>query len=399
MRRTVTIIFLLELFALCLVLLVLPSGLHTDEAKYLLNIPYPHPPAARSFFFFLTFLPFHQAVVRFLLASITVQAVWLVWDMGSVLTPVRRVMLVACWLLSAALLLQAGSAMLAPLTAVFALAFVWAALLPAGISPRAAPFLALLWLLGLFSAYQTVLFLPLVWAALRRGRVPMRFVMLYVLIPVFLLALYSFTNPLALASMLRVTGQDVSLPLSSRLLRVGWIWLVAGSGIASIAGTWGILTSKKIDLLLTAILVVMYILLSPQDYYAILFVPLLVAGAYILLCRRRLSPTFFIPLQGAMAALFLVLLLPSPHRTLAEEVMEFLQVQGTSGVILIDGFFGHEWQYFSPVPIRRYSQELAASVEDEAQAIVCTRISCEENIDREQWVRLGGAPAEVWVRR
>ncbi len=399
MRRTLTAIVLLEFYALFLVLLVLPGGVRTDEAKYLLSIPYPHPPAVRSLFASIASLPFHEAIIRFLLATLLVQSVWLVWDIGVVLSPLRRTALAVSWLLSSAVILQAGTVMLAPVTAVFGLLFLWIALTPTDPSPRSIPFIGLLWLLSLFSAYHTALYLPLVWSAIRRGRASIGTAAFFVGVPLILLALYSLGNPLAIASMFTVSRQDSALPLVEHLKNIGWIWILAGSGTSSILGTWGLLVSGRKDLLLTGFFLTAFLVISSQGYYAILFTPLLVGGVFILLCRRRLLPGVFIPLQLVMAALLLFVFFPSVHSTPARLTMETLRAQGVGELVLIDGPFGHEWQYESSVPVRRFTPELASQIEEKAQAIVCTRPSCEEEVNPETWVRLGNSPVQVWVRR
>ncbi|MFA5800352.1 MAG: hypothetical protein WC840_05355, partial [Candidatus Peribacteraceae bacterium] len=322
MRRTLTAIVLLEFYALFLVLLVLPGGVRTDEAKYLLSIPYPHPPAMRALFRQLAFLPFHEGVIRFLLATLVVQCVWFVWNIGVVLSPLRRTALAVSWLLSSAVILQAGTVMLAPVTAVFGLLFLSLALTPTDPSPRSIPFIGLLWLLSLFSAYHAILYLPLAASALRRGRASIRMTVFYVGVPLVLLALYSLGNPLAIASMFTVSRQDSALQIAEHLRNIGWVWIIAGSGTSSILGTWGLLVSGRKDLLLTGFFLTSFLAISSQGYYAILFTPLLVGGVFILLQRRRLLPGVFIPLQLVMAALLLFVFFPSVHSTPARLTMK-----------------------------------------------------------------------------
>jgi hypothetical protein len=82
------------------------------------------------------------------------------------------------------------------------------------------------------------------------------------------------------------------------------------------------------------------------------------------------------------------------------EVIAFLSDRGLNAPVLIDGYFGHQWQYYSPVPVRRYSQTLAIEVEDSAFAVICTKqTTCEDDIDRDKWKKLDGAPREVWVKK
>src|SRR3989338_9501527 len=106
MRRSVTII-LLEGYALFLALWQQLGGVHTDEAKYLLNIPYPHPPLARGIFHLLDGMPLQDMFWRIVLASLLIQAVWFVWDMACDLKNGERMALSGAWLLCAAIVFQA----------------------------------------------------------------------------------------------------------------------------------------------------------------------------------------------------------------------------------------------------------------------------------------------------
>lgn len=400
MRRLILLPGVLELYAFGLTLLQMPGGVRTDEAKYLLNIPYPHPPLLRSLFASFAPLPGHEFIVRFLIASALVQAVWLLWDLGYILTRPCRLTLCAVWLTMSAVVLQSGTVMLSTVTALFGLACTVLALRPQPLRRTMAPLLGCFWFLGLFSAYQTVLFLPLLISILRAGRVPWRRITLFLGLPLLLLAVYTLGHPLILASIMNVTGQDSVLPLAQRAGNILMICLLAGSGISTIVGGLGILTSGRVDLILALLLLLMYIALTSQSYYAILLSPLFIAGVFLLLKKRRLSPLLYLPAHLLLSILLVIMAAPSFRPTTARAAMRFLSGHEIRGLVLIDGPFGHEWQYETAGPIGRYSLDLSSSVESQAQAIVCTKQkTCEEDLSTDVWTRMEGAPIEVWVRR
>ncbi len=397
---TITLRFwLLELYALTLALIRMPGGVHTDEAKYLLSIPYPHPPALRTLFALVREMPMQEFFIRFLIASALVQAVWLLVDIGYVLSHRRRKVLAISWLLSAAFILQAGTVMMAPLTALFGLVCVWLALRPQPFEKTSVPLLACLWFFAIFSAYQSVLYLPLLIGVLRAAHLSWRKIFFFLGFPLFLLGAYTLINPLALASLVHVSVQDATLALGMRLSNILWICAIAGSGIVTLAGIVGIVGSYRIDFIATLLLLLGFIALSSQDYYAILLTPVLCAGIMMLLAQRRISGELFIPLYVISTAVFVFMAFPRTSITPARMTMRFLEEQGIDGLVLIDGPFGHEWQYESiGLPIGRFTQTLSSEIEASAAAIVCTKKTCEEDIS-EQWVRMEGAPVEVWVHR
>ncbi|MSR67239.1 hypothetical protein EXS65_00195 [Candidatus Peribacteria bacterium] len=392
-------IWLLEFYALALALIRMPGGVHTDEAKYLLSIPYPHPPILRSLFAMLREMPLQEFFIRFLIASALVQAVWLLVDIGYVLSHRRRIVLVLSWLLSSALVLQAGTVMMVSLTALFGLVCAWLALRPQPIRQTSAPLLACLWLFALFSVYQSVLYLPLLIGILRAAQTSYRRMLLFLALPLLLLAMYTLINPLILASMVNVSSQDAVLELGVRLSNVLWISLVAGSGIVTLAGIVGIALSKRIDFIATLFLLSGFIALTSQDYYAILLTPVLCAGVMLLLGKRKISGELFIPLHILSTAVFIFMAFPRTPITPARMTMRYLAEQNIQGFVLIDGPFGHEWQYESiGHSIRRFTQTLSSSIEASAAAIVCTKHTCEEDVS-EDWMRMEGAPVEVWIKR
>lgn len=399
MRRlnTITVVWLLEAYAFLLASVQMLGGVRTDEAKYLLGIPYPHPPLVRTLMAWTSWIAFHEFFWRLVLATIAVQSVWLLIDLGAVLTKQRRLALGLSWLLSAAVVLQSGSIVLVVCTAAFGLLFLWMALHPE--VPLEPAVIACLWLASLFTAYQSFLYAPLILSALFHARIPRKRAMYYFLIPIALLTLYTLVSPHVLLTMAKASTQDSVVPILERLRHIGWIWLLAGSAVASIVGTVGILTSARWDLVASFGLVMSFIVLTSQPYYAILLTPLFMGGLYLLLCRRRLHPVSFVLTQAVAMIIFVAMAFPPLVPTPARAVMRQLKVQGVVGPVLIDGTFGHEWQYESHVPILRFSQELGSAAEAEAQALICTRGGCDEDVNVDEWVRLPGMPLEVWIRR
>lgn len=397
--RPVTLFWLLELYALLLACVHLPAGVLTDEAKFLLSIPYPHPPLFRFLMQQTAWIGQHEFLWRFIIASLTVQAVWLIMDLAAVLPRPKRTYLCLAWLLSSAVILQAGTIVMAVLVALFGLLFVWFAIHPK--PSTAMPLLACVWFAALFTAYQSILFLPLVLSAFLHSKQSRLSIILYICIPLLLLAVYSLSNPLAIATMAQVTGQDVSIPLLQRITRIGWVWLLGGSGILSVAGTTGVLTGKRLDLIATFILVFLFVALTSQHYYAILFTPVFIGGVFLVLCRRRLKPGSFLLMQIICTVAIIALEFPMMHSTVAREtVRRLLRGDANLASILIDGPFGHEWQYESSVPVRRFTQTLSSEAEDRAQAFICTRNDgCDADVNPDKWTLVSDMQIPVWERR
>ena len=143
-----------------------------------------------------------------------------------------------------------------------------------------------------------------------------------------------------------------------------------------------------------------YIILTSASYYAILFTPLLIGGLFLLFCKRRLSPVPFVFAQAICTAIVLFLSAPTFHTMPARAEMNALSPYNFSGTLLIDGFFGHDWQYESNLPVRRFSQELSAEAESKSSVFVCTKpAGCEEDINDELWTRLPNTPLPTWMRK
>lgn len=390
-------ILCLEILALALALAQMSVGLVSDEAKYLLSISYPHPPLLRSILGWTASMPMHEFFWRFVFASFLLQAVWFVWDLGDVLTRPRRIVLAASWLLSSAVIVQSGMIVMATASALSGLLFLWWTLHPA--PPKKPAMLACLWLVALFSSYQSFLFAPLVFSALWRFEKSRMKIFLYFILPIVLLAFYSLTNPYALVLMFKISGQDMVLPFMERFTNIAWVWILAGSGLLSIIGTIGIVSSVRLDLVAAFGMLLGYIVLSSASYYAILFTPLLIGGLFLLFCKRRLHPGLFIAGQAVCTVLIVILAFPEFKTTPSRAEMRALMPHAPTGTVIIDGFFGHDWQYESPLPVRKFNQELSALAEAKAGVFICTKESCEENVNDELWVRAPDMPLPTWLKK
>jgi hypothetical protein len=390
-RRIATIIGL-EVYALALAFMQLSIGVRTDEAKYLLDIPYPHPPAVRFIFSLLDGWQYQELFWRIVCATVVIQSVWLV--IACVKHSSRLVSIAAAlsWLLASAVVIQSGTVMMAPLTAVQGLVFVWLALRQSE-SRGYAGIIALFWLFSLFTAYQAGLFLPLVWMALGRTGTPFIRRVLLIGMPIVLLGLYTLTNPLAAASMVSHVGKGADPLLVDRLMSFLRLYAIGGGIIGSIAGTIGLLLRPRFGTLMSLVLVSAYILFSSADYYAILFTPLFAAGVILLLQTGRsmaLPVTCLMPVGLALSFLFVAW----PPQSHVPEVMAAIDDVSDGDVLLINGSFGHEWQFTSSTPVLRYD----VSRLDTARAVICLEV-CPDMQMQPQWLQLQDLPVEVWVRR
>ncbi len=383
----------LELLAVALAALQFLVGVRTDEAKYLLDIPYPHPPAVRFLLGFTKGVPGQELFWRVVFATLLVQAVWFVWDLTRGYTRNQRSIIALAWIFSSAVLLQAGTVMMAPLTALEALVFLWLSSRP-HLVDRHRGFIALFWLFSLFTAYQAVLFAPVVVLLFWRLKAPLMERLSYLAVPVLLLALYTLGNPLAAASFAVHAGRQIAETPFERLSGLLRVWLLGGSGVLSVAGTIGILRAKRADLLLSFLLVAAYVLLSRYDYYAVLFAPLFAVGLLSFFDPRCETPPWFevhvwtiLFAAGACATIWTH---PISSTGVARRVMDAVGSH-PRGPVLINGSFGHEWQYESPMPVRRFESSLLES----AGAVVCLD-NCPA-FDKRGWSPVSTAK-EAWVR-
>lgn len=389
LRRLITILGF-ELYAVLLALHQLQIGVRTDEAKYLLDIPYPHPPLIRFILSLLDGWPYHELFWRVVFATLLVQAVWLILDLlkGSKMMQIAAAM---CWLLSTSILLQAGTVMMVVVTALQVLVLVWLLLRDRPSQPY---LIALYWFICLFSAYQIVLFGPLVFALLRKSKTTVFKSLLLIGVPFGLLVLYTLTNPFVIASMANQAGKDASETLLQHAIGTLSVWSMGGSIMLSIIGTIGLLLRPKTGLLLSFLLVFVYVFIARYDYYALLFTPLFMAGLVLFLEQKRLLPVVPIVLMpiGLMLALQFI---SSGTTSIVPQVYGALDGQvGDTGLVLINGSFGHEWQYGTSHTVLRYHPLFTG----EAVAVICLQ-TCTDMQHQTDWERVSGVPVEAWVRR
>lgn len=390
MRRLIHILGI-ELLAVTLAVMQWQVGVRTDEAKYLLNIPYPHPPGARFILGLSKAWEFQELFWRVVFATLLLQGVWLVWDISRDLSKNQRLIVCLSWLLSSAVLLQAGTVMMAPLTALQALVLLWIGLRPE-VAAKYRGVVALFWLWSVFTAYQAALFAPVAFFALRRRPLIER--LLYVAVPLALLGLYTLSHPLSAASFVIHGERQLTESIVTRILETIRLWLLGGGIILSITGLAGLIRTRRWELLLSLLLVTAYVAFSRYDYYAILFTPLLVVGfSRFFDPHCKTAPWFEVLLWTALLAGGSILMLafhPLPSSSVARSVMQSVNLQQTD-IILINGSYGHEWQYESPSVVRRFVPALLG----QSRAVICLD-SCPW-FDRSGWQRIRTKP-EVWVR-
>lgn len=373
------------------------GGVQTDEAKYLLNIAYPHPPLVRSVLGATAAWPSQELFWRVVFALVLVQATWIFWRMTKNRRLSARLAVCGAWLLSPSILLQGGTIMLGPVAALCGVVFLW--LLDHQrrgglIAPEIA---GLLWAAALLSSYQGVLFLPLALAAAGRSCGPLWRKAAAVVLPVLLLTLVTLANPLTVATMIIHGDEGARITLAEHASGTLRLWLVAGGGVVSVLGTLGIFLSRRWELIAAFALTGLYVFLSaPFPFYAILFLPLFAEGIRMLVMRyHQMSPELLILLCAGMFAGWLWL---KPWRQLPQEmslartVMQEFAKQQPAGVIAIAGSFGHQWQYESPLPVARYRPGQL----DGVGAVVCLN-ECEE--PGQGWEAILQRPeVRAWVR-
>lgn len=388
--RRLTAVLWLQGMALLLAAAQSLVGVRTDEAKYLLNVPYPHPPLLRFVIGMTDALPLQDIVWRVIFATVLVQAVWLVYDLGRGLAADHRMALMAAWLCSSALLLQAGTVMLVVPTAIFTLVFLWLMICRERLNPG---LIGILWLAAVFTALQSLLSAPLVWEALRRRGVHPVKRMSIVVLPVMLLLLSVAINPLALASIAGLGRDAVHADWPARIVSLGIIWVMGGGAVASVVGTFGMFRRPQWPLLLSFTALCAYILMSHgHAYYALLLLPLFIAGMHSVYASNvRPMPTT--PVVAAMALLCTLFFARLQPVSPAAAVGELLTQQGNIRRVMISGPFGHEWQYALQADIRRFTPGLLPVTD----AVICTADCPVMRSWDEEWETIDDAP-EVWVR-
>lgn len=393
-RRNLLIILLLQAYAFVLAGLQYAQGLRTDEAKYLLNIPYPHPPFARSILSATEWIPMNEWWWRCIFATLLVQAVWLFIRCVPTDRKRARIAVFMIYLISSALVMQAGTIMMAPLSALFGAFFVSELLRPLPLrfdaSMKALGY-ALVWLASLFTAYQGILFAPIVYASLVRLEISRVGLLTYFFAPLFLLALYTLSNPLAVASIVNLQADGSASSVLNMIDDTALLWLLSGSIITSVIGALGIFKTRSWPIALTLGVVLLYSVLSYHDYYAILFMPLSMGGAVLLLNDGSNGDRFFVSDQSAFRlsilafvlalALSVALFVRGFHADhSARDTLAFLSAHVSiypsphaQRAVCIAGDFGHEWQYASRVPIVRYAEESMSHCD----ALICfTHTDC-----------------------
>ncbi|MDO8468864.1 MAG: hypothetical protein Q7S29_03855 [Candidatus Peribacter sp.] len=407
MRRFVNPFFGLVLLGIALAALHAWQGITTDEAKYLLNIPYPHPPLARGIIGFTQWIPGQEMLWRVILAIILLLAAELARAFAPAREKASTFLLAGLWVLSASVFVSAGQILLAPITAVEMLVFCYWYLKcedqPARTDPqygsggeRMVGWMALLWMASLFTAYHAILFLPVVAAVFWRLRLSRWQRLVALCGPVLLLALYTAMNPLAFASMVTASGQNLGdgSPLTA-LRETVWLWVLGGSLVLSVLGTIGMFASRKWPLILSLLLVAGFTFLSFRPYYGILFAPLLIAGLVSSPSLMRRVGTILL-LTLVCALMLIPLSFPSGSPSPVPGVYAAVEQAGIpAGVTaIIAGPFGHEWQY-GPYIVRRMVGN--PQLLDSARVAVCL-VDCPVLRGREGWEELQGVPVEVWVR-
>lgn len=396
MRRFLTPFFGLLLLGLALAALHVGQGVTTDEAKYLLNIPYPHPPLARSVIGFTRWVWGQQIVWRIILACLLLLATELVRSFAPAREKGAAVLLGGVWVLSASVFVSAGQILLAPVTALQMLLFCYW-LLKGEELERMVGWVALAWLASLFTAYQAILFFPVVATVFWRMRLPLWKILIALTGPVLLLVLYTATNPLAFVSMVTAGGQNLggSGSAIAALRGVAWLWVIGGSFVLSILGTIGMFASRRWPLILSFFLVSCFLLLSYRPYYGILFAPLFIAGLASTPALMRRTGALL--LCSLVCALILVpLSFPRQGISPVSAVYAATEKAGipAGATAVISGSFGHQWQY-GPYVARRMVRNL--QLIDSARVAVCLT-DCPDIRGREGWEQLPGVSVETWIR-
>ncbi|MBI5794207.1 hypothetical protein HZA87_03950, partial [Candidatus Uhrbacteria bacterium] len=257
-----------------------------------------------------------------------------------------------------------------------------------------AGWLSLFWLLTLFTAFQGILFLPLVCAVFWRTKLPRWFRLFCIAAPIVLLLLYILGHPLLAASILIAKDDNTKLTLFGRLEGVLIVWGIAGSVWATILGITGIVSKRTGALFWSLLLLSGYVMVSYHEYYGLLFLPLFLAGLILTMRRWMLPPSIILIPTILATVLFFPHLRPSATPDAARAVSALIAARHQTGSLLIAGSFGHQWQYESALTIRRYRPEFLKN----AQAVVCLQ-ECADMKKQKGWETMSGAALEIWVKK
>ena len=334
------------------------AGVRTDEAKYLLNIPYPHPPLVRTLLGFTDGFMGQETVWRLAFALLLTGA-------GLWMSHRQRHVRMLVWLSIPAIFLQAGSVMMAPLVAVQAVMFL--ALLKQKVRIISVAEVGLLWLMTLLTSYQGLLLFPLVAALLWRAEgSKVRRTAAFVL-PVAVLMLYTVSHPLSAASFLLQVSKDADVDALHRIARLLKLWSL-GMGVLGVPLVlWALAFRRSAAVLMTFLLFSAYVVLGSFEYYAVFFAPF-VLWAFDAIPHRRLNAWgSVLAFTGILTGIALSgFPQPSATRSTMEAIRTGAPLEITA--LHIAGSFGHEWQYESGVPVSRYR---ATGAEDVGTVVLC----------------------------
>lgn len=337
-------------------------GVRTDEAKYLLNIPYPHPPFVRAILGFTDGFMGQETVWRLAFSLLLV-------SVGLWMSHRQQKMRLLVWCCIPAVFLQAGSIMMAPLVAVQTAIFLVLQRRNVRGMPVAA--VGLLWLMTLLTSYQGLLLFPLAVALAWRAEGSKAQRIAAFVLPVFLLLLYTASHPLSAASFLLQAGKDADLGASERLIRLLRLWVLGMGAIGAPLVLWALLRKRPSAVMATFALFTVYVLVGSFEYYAVFFAPFVLWALDAIEHRRVRAWGSLLVVTGVLTGITLSGFPPlSTTRSTMDAIRTAAPLHITA--LHIAGSFGHEWQYESGVPVSRYR---ATGAEDVGTVVLC-RTEC-----------------------
>ena len=346
--------------------------LSTDPAKYALNIPVPHPPLGRWISLASQAL-FGSTILAVRLPTLLADlgAAWLLFALVLKRGKASSVLLLAPVLLHAATVSWTGQGFQ---TSFLALGL---ALIIHGFITReriSLAFLAVGYLLAVWSQIQGVLLLPLVgWALWRawqedadaphRWRVGGTAALL--LTHTALVALWLGTNPYALADALDLAKRSEAAGLA----RLVWVWrgectrLILSAAALALGAWW---TKRRpntetLAYLTTVSLFAVYLYKNPAPYYVSYALPLAIWGVLKLQDAKRGTILTVTALLAALAAFDLRLLWKpvtesAPQRTAADIATLRAFAGGTSTPMAL-GDYGYDWNYLLGTTFVRFPRD------------------------------------------
>lgn len=334
------------------------AGVRTDEAKYLLNIPYPHPPLVRALLGFTDGFPGQEMLWRLAFSLLLVSA-------GLWMSHRQQNVRMLVWLSLPAVCVQAGTVMMAPLVALQAVLLL--ALLQKNARGISAAEVGLLWLMTLLTSYQGLLLFPLVAALLWRADGSKARRIAAFILPVLVLVLYTASHPLSAASFLLQAGKDADVDFLHRLGRLLKLWTL-GMGVVGVPLVlWALVSRRSPAVLMAFLLFSAYVVLGSFEYYAVFFAPFVLWAFDGIPHRRRNAWGAVLAVTGIVTTVsFAGLPPPSQARSVMEAIRTAAPLEVSA--LHIAGSFGHEWQYESGVPVSRYR---ATGREDTGTVVLC----------------------------